>query len=394
MKNCKLPQRMVELGTARSAIRELFEYANRRKAEIGADKVFDFSLGNPSTPPPERVSETLLDLLQNKDSIALHGYTSSIGSPEARRACAALECARGGNVPSENIYMTCGAAASLTITLSALINEGERVILLAPYFPEYRVFAEKAGASVAVVPPAPDTMLPDLARLECELAKGAKAVIINSPNNPSGAVFDEQTLSKIGELLKKCDERVFLIADEPYRELLYDGVKAPYIPDFYEDTIICYSFSKSLSLPGERIGYIAVPPCLENDKEVVAAIGGAGRALGYVCAPSLFQQLVSLCADCKPSLESYEKNRELIYASLTKMGFECIRPEGAFYLFIKCPAGLSAEDFCEKAKARELLLVPSTSFGVDGYARLSYCVAYDTILRSLDAFEALADEVL
>ncbi len=394
MKNFTLPEKAVALGTARSVIRETFEYGNMRKAQIGAENVFDFSLGNPSTPPPKHLNEVLAELIANENSLTLHGYTSSAGAVYARKAAAKAESARAGyDFPYENIYMTCGAAASLTVTLNALICEGERIILLAPYFPEYKVFAEKAGAQVAVVPPVKDTMMPDLEALEKEVRLGAKAVVINSPNNPSGAVYSADTLAKIADILRASENRIFLISDEPYRELVYGDIPVPYVPAFYEDTVICYSFSKSLSVPGERIGYIAIPPCMENANTVFAAVCGAGRALGYVCAPTLFQRVITECIDDKPDLSEYIQNRKLLYSTLTGLGFECINPDGAFYLFVKVPDSLTANKLCEIARKYELLLVASDSFGVDGYIRISYCVSHDTVLRSVPAFEKLAAEI-
>lgn len=395
MEQQSVSEKMLSLGEHRSVIRDIFEYGNQRKREIGADKVFDFSLGNPSTPPPAQVRQSLLRLLNEEDSVALHGYTSSVGSPAARSAVAAAESRRAGqSIPPECFYMTCGAAASLAIVLKALICPGEQVVLLAPFFPEYRVFAESAGAQVVVVPPADQSMTPDLAALERALEGNVKAVLLNSPNNPSGAVLSEQALGNIGALLRRASEKkgreIYLISDEPYREIVYDGVTVPYVPHFYSDTLVCYSYSKALSLPGERIGYIMVPPSVRARQQVFAAVCGAGRALGYVCAPSLFQRMLEECAHLTSNTESYAQNRTLLYESLCKMGYSCVRPDGAFYLFVKAPDGINAAEFCEAAKRYELLLVPSDSFGVPGYARVSYCVSEQMVRGSLPAFEALA----
>lgn len=395
MEQQSVSREMLSLGEHRSVIRDIFEYGNQRKQEIGASRVFDFSLGNPSTPPPAQVRKSLLRLLNEEDGVSLHGYTSSVGSLAARSAVAAAEGRRAGQTLSaECVYMTCGAAASLAIALKALLCPGEQVVLLAPFFPEYRVFAESAGAQVVVVSPADGSMNPDLTALERALEGNVKAVLLNSPNNPSGAVLSERTLSDIGALLRRASEKqgrdIFLISDEPYREIVYDGVTVPYVPHFYSNTLICYSYSKALSLPGERIGYILVPPCVRAQRQVLAAVCGAGRALGYVCAPSLFQRMLEECACLTPNMESYARNRNLLYESLCNMGYSCVRPDGAFYLFVKAPNGVGAAEFCEAAKQYELLLVPSDSFGVPGYARVSYCVAEQTVRGALPAFEALA----
>ena len=399
MSGIDLPDKMLALGTARSVIRETFEYANMRKAQIGAENVFDFSLGNPSTPPPPQVKAAIADLVENTDSISLHGYTSSPGGMYAREAAARLESRRAGyEIPASNIYMTCGAAASLAVLLKAVVCEGDRVALLAPFFPEYKVFAENAGAKAVIIPPEKGRMTPDLDALEKQLESGIKAVIINSPNNPSGAVFSAEEIKKISAVLykyeKKTGKTVLLISDEPYRELVYDGKEVPYIPAIYKDTVICYSFSKSLSLPGERIGYIAVPPCVSGSEDIFYAVCGAGRSLGYVCAPTMFQRVIANCIDAGPDIPAYDRNRKAIYTALSEMGFDCIYPSGAFYLFIKVPKGFTAAGFCEAARAHELLLVPSDTFGVEGYVRLSYCVSPETIQNSLPAFKRLAQETL
>lgn len=395
MEQQTVSQEMLALGEHRSVIRDIFEYGNQRKKEIGAARVFDFSLGNPSTPPPAQVRQTLLRLLNEEDSVSLHGYTSSVGSLAARSAVAAVESRRAGQtLAPECFYMTCGAAASLAIALKALVCPGEQVVLLAPFFPEYRVFAESAGAQVVVVSPADGSMRPALDALERALAGNVKAVLLNSPNNPSGAVLSEEVLRDIGALLERAAVRkgapIYLISDEPYREIVYDGVTVPYVPHFYANTLVCYSYSKALSLPGERIGYIMVPPSVQGQRQVFSAVCGAGRALGYVCAPSLFQRLLEECAHLMPNMESYAQNRQLLYTNLCRMGYSCVRPDGAFYLFVQAPNGISASAFCEAAKQYELLLVPSDSFGVPGYARISYCVSEQTVRDSLPAFEALA----
>ncbi len=395
MKELQIADKMIALGESRSVIRDIFEYANRRKAEIGADRVFDFSIGNPSTPPPPKVEKTLIDLLQHTDSMQLHGYTSSAGDMATRRAIAEKESCRAGYALSaDSVYMTCGAAASLSISLRALLRPGDKVLLLAPFFPEYRVFVENAGGEVVIVPPKDESMQPDMEAFEEALTENIKAVIINSPNNPSGAVYSEATLAEMGRLLSIAEEKqqssIYLISDEPYRELVYDGVKVPFVPSFYRNTIICYSYSKSLSLPGERIGYILVPPTAENCQKIFAAVCGAGRSLGYVCAPSLFQRLVKECVNEVPDVATYDENRRLLYHALSEMGFTCVKPDGAFYLFVKAPAGISSQKFYEEAKKFELLLVPSDSFGIEGYVRIAYCIAKSTIEGALPAFRKLA----
>ena len=389
-------EKMLALGESRSVIRDISEFGDARRQEIGAENVFDFSIGNPSVPAPERVGETLRRLLDSVDSITLHSYTPAPGLMKARMAAARQESLRAGfDIPAGSIYLTCGAAASLAISLRALVCPGDKIALLAPYFPEYKVFVENAGAEAVVVPPADLSMQPDLAEFKKAVESGIKAVIVNSPNNPSGAVLSAETLEAMADILRaesvKKGESIYVIADEPYRELVYDGAEVPFVPSIYPDTIVCYSYSKSLSLPGERLGYIMVPPCVSDSGKVFAAVCGAGRSLGYLCAPSLFQYMLAECADERPDIAAYAKNRALLYGALTETGFECVKPDGAFYLFVKAPAGVSGAEFCEAAKRFELLLVPSGSFGVEGYARVAYCVSEDTIRRSLPAFKKLAE---
>lgn len=392
-----IAQKMLALGTGGNAIRDIAAYADARAAEIGGENVFNFSIGNPNVPAPEKVRQTLIELLQNESALELHSYTPAPGLMSARMAAARAESARAGyDIPAECVYMTSGASSSLSIVLAAISGEGERVAALAPFFPEYRVYAESAGAEFVTIPPADVSMQPDMAAFEKVVESGVAAVMINSPNNPSGAILSADTLTKMAEILdaaqKKQGRSIYLIADEPYRELVYGDVTVPFVPNFYDNTIVCYSYSKSLSLPGERLGYIMVPPCVENSKTVFAAISGAGRALGYVCAPSLMQRMIVKCADVKPDITSYANNRETLYTHLTSLGFECVKPDGAFYLFVKAPRGDTAAQFCEKAKRFELLLVPSDSFGVPGYARLAYCISEKTAHACLPAFTRLAEE--
>ena len=385
---------MKKLGEERSVIRELFEYGNRRKAEIGADNVFDFSLGNPSVPAPACVREEIARLLREVPAEVLHGYTSAAGDPAVREAVAAyISASFGATMSASCVYMTCGAAASLTVSLSALCVPGDEVVVISPYFPEYRIFVESAGGKVVEVP-ADENFHLDLPALGKAIGKRTKAVLFNSPNNPTGAVYGEGEMRVLGDLLrKKSAEKgapVYLLADEPYRELCY-GTSPVYPMNVYENTLVLYSFSKSLSLAGERIGYIAVSPRCADADGVFAAVCGAGRSLGYVCAPALFQRVVASCLGKSCDVEIYRKNRDLLSSALTSYGFSCIPPEGAFYLFIKSPEQ-DAVAFCERAKKHELLLVPSDSFGKTGYVRISYCVARSVIERSLPAFETLAKE--
>jgi len=391
-----ISEKMTELGMKRSVIREIFEYGRKRKAEIGAENVFDFSLGNPSIPAPDCVKETMAKLITEKDPVMLHGYTSAQGDLNVRKAMA--------DYISENfiikadadlIYMTCGAAASLTVSLNAICNNGDEVIVLAPFFPEYKVFIEKAGASAVVVKCREEDFQIDFDILSAAINNKTKAIIVNSPNNPCGVVLNEDTIKKLSDLLneksKELGNDIYIIADEPYRELVYGDIKVPYIPEYYDNTIVCYSFSKSLSLPGERIGYIFVSPKAQDCKTLYAAVCGAGRALGFVCAPSLLQYTVAELVGKTADIEVYKKNRDLLYGTLTKYGYTAARPDGAFYLFVKSPEE-DAGAFCEKAKKYELLLVPGDDFGYKGYVRISYCVSTEMIEKSLPSFEKLIKE--
>lgn len=389
-----ISQKMVELGKKSSVIREIFEYAKKRRAEIGDERVFDFSIGNPSIPAPPSVAAAIKRLAE-EDPVALHGYTSAPGDLGARSAIAEHICrCFDFNAEASSIYMTCGAAASLTISLHALVNSGDEVIALAPFFPEYRVFAEKAGAVLRVVKCRAEDFQIDFEALEAAINANTKAIIVNSPNNPSGVVFSRETVEQLASLLRKKQEEfgssIYLIADEPYRELAY-GVEVPYLPKFYDNTLVCYSYSKSLSLPGERIGYIFVSPKISNSAEVWAAVCGAGRALGFVCAPSLMQYVIRECVDDTADVSVYRSNRDLFCGALTEMGYTVVKPDGAFYLFMKALEP-DANAFAERAKKHELLLVPSDSFGYEGYVRIAYCLEEETIRRALPAFKALISE--
>ena len=392
-----LNENCYELGSRRSVIREIFEYAKLRSTEIGEDNVFDFSIGNPSIPAPHQVNETIKKLIEETPSVALHGYTSAQGDKVVRdKISKSLKTRFGVDIPSDNLYMTCGAAASLTITLNALCNEGDEVIVFAPYFTEYKVFIEGARAKLVVVPCDENTLFPDFTAFEKSITARTKAVLINSPNNPSGVVYSEEVLRSIANVMNtaknKFGHTVYLISDEPYRELVYDKeVKVPFVTECYPHSIVCYSYSKSLCLAGERVGYIAVNPMAEGAERVYAAICGAGRRLGFVCAPSLFQRVVAECDGLTGDLNIYKRNRDLLYESLTSYGFSCIYPSGAFYLFMKTPEA-SARDFCERAKKYELLLVPSDDFCCSGFVRIAYCVETEKIERALPFFKALAKE--
>ncbi|MBQ7789138.1 MAG: pyridoxal phosphate-dependent aminotransferase [Clostridia bacterium] len=389
-------EKMYALGSKRSIIREIFEYCKTRAAKIGSDKVFDFSIGNPSVEPPKEISDTICDLIKNESAVLLHGYTSAQGDLGTREAIASdINNRFGAGVSANNIYMTCGAAASLTISLRALFNEGDECIVFAPFFTEYRVFIENAGGKVVVSVPEEKTFQINVSDFEKRITEKTRAVIINSPNNPSGVVYSEETIKAVCDVLNKKEKEyshpIYLIADEPYRELVFDDIKVPYLMNYYNNTIVCYSYSKALSLPGERIGYIAVSPKAEDSQNVYLAICGAGRSLGYVCAPSLFQQVIKKTIGAKVDVNIYKENRDILYGALSEYGYECVQPDGAFYLFVKALED-DAYKFFEKAKQKEILVVPCDDFGVSGYVRIAYCVDKQRIVNALPAFKALAEE--
>jgi aspartate aminotransferase len=383
------------LGSKRSIIREIFEYSKQRASEIGADKVYDFSLGNPSVEPPVDVINAIKDLISTDNQTLLHGYTSAQGDLNVRTTVAnSINKRFNLNLTPNNIYMTCGAAASLSICLKATLNQGDECIVFAPFFTEYRVFVENAGGTLVISNPDKDLQI-DLIDFESRITEKTKAIILNSPNNPSGVVYTEQVIKSVCEILDKKQKEygkvIYLICDEPYRELVYGDVFVPYLMNYYENTLVCYSYSKSLSLPGERIGYIAVNPQMQDSANVYLAVCGAGRSLGYVCAPSMFQQVVAKCIDAKVNIDAYKKNRDLLYNSLMEYGYDCVKPDGAFYLFVKSPDG-DAFSMYEKAKSKEILVVPCDDFGVKGYVRIAYCVDYNRIKNSLPSFKKLAEE--
>ena len=388
-------EEMYRLGTNRSVIRDLFEYGNKRKAQIGAENVFDFSLGNPNVPAPESVKEVLADLIQKEDPVALHSYTSAQGDAKVRQAIAEyVNGQHGTSLTADNFYMTVGAAASLTISLKAQAEPEDEFIVISPFFPEYRVFVEGVGAKLVVVESDPKDFQIDKEAFRLAVTPHTKGVIVNSPNNPSGVVLTEECIQGICQVLeekqKEYGKEIFLIADEPYRELVYGDVKVPYLMNYYDNTLVCYSYSKSLSLPGERIGYIAVSDHIKDWKNVYAAVCGAGRVLGYVCAPSLFQKVIARCQGQVSDVSVYKKNRDILYNALTEYGYRCIKPDGAFYLFVES-LEKDAAAFSEKAKEFELLLVPADSFGTPGFVRISYCVSTKQIEDSLPAFKKLAE---
>lgn len=391
-----ISEKMLQLGKKSSVIREIFEYGKMRKSQIGAENVFDFSLGNPSVPAPQKVTDVMLRLMSETPAEVLHGYTSGPGDMKVREKIAQyIKDKYSVDARAGLIYMTCGAAASLTVTLNAIVESGDEVIAFAPFFPEYRVFVEQAGAKFVPVGCKTDDLQIDFEAFEKAVNPKTKAVIINSPNNPSGVIVPEKDIIKLAEILKskqnEYGKEIFVISDEPYRELVFTGEKVAYIPSYYENTFVCYSYSKALSLPGERIGYIFVSPYMKTPDDVFAAVCGAGRALGYVCAPSLMQYTIAECLDDTADISVYEKNRQILYDGLTDIGYEVIKPDGAFYMFVRSLEE-DAYKFFERAKKFELLLVPSDDFGCTGFVRISYCVDTDLIVRSLDAFKKLFED--
>lgn len=385
-------QQAYHLGAHRSCIRDLFEYGRQRAAQVGEQNVFDYSLGNPSIPSPPEVKQALLEVLE-RDSLSVHGYTSAVGDLATRRAIAQdLNGRYQADVHPDDLFITCGAAPALTAVLRALSVDGGEVVALAPYFPEYKPFAEGAGLVFRVAPPSlPDLQIP-VSRLAEVVNANTVAVIVNSPNNPSGVIYSRENLLELAAFLEKKAKEyghpIYLISDEPYRELAYDGAQTPFLPLLYKDTVVCYSYSKSLSLPGERIGYVCVPSGCTNQKELYLAIAGAARQAGHVCAPSLWQQVIARCAHVRPDLHSYDRNRRALYEGLLDIGYEVVKPQGAFYMLVKAPLG-DAGEFFQRAKQWDLLIVPGDDFGIPGYVRLCYCVSYEKIVASLPRFRQL-----
>lgn len=391
-----LSKEMIEIGSKRSTIREIFEFGKRRAEIVGRDKIYDFSLGNPNVPAPNSVKEVIIDILENEDSTLVHGYTSAQGDDKVREVIAnSINKRFDTNFTKNNLYMTLGAAASLSLCFKALACKDDEFIAFAPFFPEYRCFVEATGAKLVVVSANIESFQINFNEFEKSINENTKAVIVNSPNNPSGVVYSEETILQLTDILKRKSEEyghaIYLISDEPYREIAYDGVEIPYLTKYYKNTFVCYSYSKSLSLPGERIGYVVIPSEIEDFQDTYAAICGAGRVLGYVNAPSLFQKVVARCAEQTADISIYEKNKELLYNALLEMGYKCVKPDGAFYLF---PQSLEpdATAFCEKAKEYDLLLVPGDDFGCPGHVRISYCVQTEQIMNALPIFKRLAED--
>ncbi len=388
-------QRMYELGSEPSAIRELFAYGLARKEEIGDENVFDFSLGNPSVAAPEAVKKAALELLE-MPAQQVHGYTPAPGAPGVRAAIAAsLNRRFGTSYSGNNLYMTVGAAASISISINALGTPGDEFMVIAPYFPEYRVWIENAGCVCVETPARIGSFQLDIEAIEDAITERTKAIIVNSPNNPTGAVYPECDLVELANTLRRKQGEyghpIYLISDEPYREIVYGDTNAAFIPTLFENTLVCYSYSKSLSLPGERIGYVLVPPAAADAADAYAAVCGAGRALGYVCAPTLFQGVIEKCVDEPCDVETYRENRDTLYDGLAKLGYECVAPQGAFYLWMRALEP-DAKAFSERAKKHELLVVPSDSFGIEGWVRIGYCVDRAVIDGAMPAFAALMRE--
>ena len=389
--------KMYELGTKKSTIRTIFEFGRKRAMEVGEDNIFDFSLGNPNVPTPKFVKDAIVDILETLPPSEVHGYTVAPGNPRVREILAkSLSDKFSTNLEGKNLFLTAGAAAAITISFKALAEDQDEFVTFAPYFPEYKVFVESVGAKLIVIPAQTSDWQIDFDKFESSLNPHTKAVIINSPNNPSGAIYSRETLEKLAEILKKKSSEfghpIFIISDEPYREIAYD-LEVPYVPQIYSDTLVCYSYSKSFSLPGERIGYIIVPDEIADFEKIYGAIAGAARVLTHVNAPSLWQLVIARCAGKPSDISTYERNGKILYEGLISAGFECVKPQGAFYLF---PKALEADDeaFCERAKKFDLLLVPGKDFGCPGYFRAAYCIKTETIERSIPKFKLLAEEYL
>ena len=379
-----------------SAIRMMFEEGNRLRAKYGADKVFDFSIGNPSVPAPDSVREAIIELVNTTDPTVLHGYMSNAGFEDVRQTIAeSLNRRFDTKFSAKNLIMTVGAASGLNVILKTILNPGEEVIVFAPYFLEYGAYVRNYDGVLVEISPDTTTFQPNLAEFEQRITPKTRAVIVNTPHNPTGVVYSEETIKKLSAILeakqKEFGTVIYLISDEPYRELAYDGVEVPYLTKYYNNTVVGYSYSKSLSLPGERIGYLVIPDEADGSEELISAATIANRTLGCVNAPSLIQKVVAKCVDAKTDLAAYDKNRQALYNGLKECGFECIKPQGAFYLFVKSPVE-DEKAFCEAGKKYNILMVPGSSFACPGYVRLAYCVSYETIVNSLPEFKKLAAE--
>ena len=390
-----ISKKMLDLGTKRSVIRDIFEYGNKLAKEIGAENVLDFSLGNPSTPAPREVANTIKYMVEGLSPKDYNSYTSSAGDTDTRLAVAKnLNKRFSTDYTDKNIFMTCGASASLNIIFKAIIEPNDEIIVNIPYFPEYKVFIEGQGGKPVFVKCSENLCL-DISEIENKINENTKAILINSPNNPSGVIYPKENLSALTELLERKQNEyshtIFLISDEPYRELVFTNEKPEFLPNIYNNTLVAYSWSKSLSLPGERIGYILVPNKVKNHEDVFAAVGGAARVLGHVCAPSMFQYVVKSCVDVEPNIGVYRTNRNILFKELLKMGYTVANPDGAFYMFIKSPNN-DGYDFCERAKKYHMLLVPGEGFGMKEYVRLSFCVETKKIEKSIDVFKKIISE--
>lgn len=392
-----ISDKMIDLVNNSSVIRAMFEEGKRLAGIYGAENVYDFSLGNPNVPAPAQVNEAIKALVDEEESTVLHGYMSNSGYEDVRAAVASsLNRRFGTDFDETNIIMTVGAAGGINVIFKAVINAGDEIIAFAPYFGEYRSYAANVDAKLVVVPPDTATFQPDLDAFEKMITPKTKAVIVNTPNNPTGVVYSEDTIKKMAEILerkqKEYDRVIILFSDEPYRELAYDGVEVPYLTKYYDNTVVGYSYSKSLSLPGERIGYLVIPDALDDSATIKTACNVATRILGFVNAPSLMQKVIGRCVDVDVSenIAAYNRNRETLYKGLLELGFECIKPEGAFYMFVKTP--VDDKEFCERAKKYNILIVPGSTFACPGFVRIAYCVSYDTITNSLPQFKKLAEE--
>lgn len=389
-----IAEKMIPFVQNNSAIRTMFEEGNRLKKQYGADKVYDFSLGNPSVPAPDCVREAIVDLANNEDPVILHGYMNNAGFEDVRETIAqSLNRRFGTDFSAKNLIMTVGAASGLNVILKTVLNPGEEVVVFAPYFLEYGAYVKNYDGKLVEISPDTETFQPDLQELERKITVNTRAVIVNSPHNPTGVIYSEDTIKALAAILDKKQKEygsvIYLISDEPYRELAYDGAEVPYLTKYYKNTVVGYSYSKSLSLPGERIGYLVIPDALEDSETVIAAAGIANRILGSVNAPSLMQKVIARCVDAEVDVAAYDKNRQALYHGLTACGFQCIKPQGAFYLFVKSPVP-DEREFCEAGKKYNILMVPGSSFACPGYVRLAYCVSYETIINSLPEFKKLA----
>ena len=392
-----ISDKMVDLVNNSSVIRAMFEEGKRLAGIYGAENVYDFSLGNPNVPAPAEVNEAIKDIVDNEDSVTVHGYMSNSGYEDVRETIAkSLNRRFGTNFNQSNIIMTVGAAGGMNVFFKAVVNPGDEIIAFAPYFGEYRSYAANADGKLVVVEPDTETFQPNLVRFEELISPKTKAVIVNTPNNPTGVVYSEDTIKKMAEILERKQKEygtvIFIFSDEPYRELAYDGVSVPYLTKYYANTAVGYSYSKSLSLPGARIGYLVIPDELDDSQPIKTACNVATRILGFVNAPSLMQKVVGRCVDVDISgnIAIYDRNRQALYNGLRELGFDCIKPQGAFYMFVKTP--VDDKEFCEKAKKYNILVVPGSTFACPGFVRIAYCVSYDTIINSLPKFAELAKE--